>query len=404
MDLSKTIEIQKQIRENSANIQNYFKDLSEWQKEINTKDKIIDTNFKQKDPKLYNTIEASKTETQIESTVNKNAEIKERLKRDVNSVKDYYNHWDKFDVDAEVELIDKDGKGLQNSKLSKMIKSETSKAAKNSSVVITNNRILKSDSEDYIEKLKNEANAYFAIKNFNKSIELYNSALELIDKDKTGRYDKLKLVIYNNKGNAYLKQNLFKEAIINFNTVLSLDSRNTKALFRRGHCYMRLDQFNLAYNDFQLAKESGKTADENEMKLIQENIEQCIKDINSVILKEKRRMEKFEHDDRTKFKKVKIMEICSEDFKDGFVKESLTNNSHNNATNNSIIANAKTKENNSETKKVTYKEPKISNEEITKFIYDYTKENLTASSFKFALRNFKSSQEKIEFLKVNFLS
>jgi tetratricopeptide (TPR) repeat protein len=377
MEYKKSIEIQKQIRENSTSIQDYFKDLLDWQKEINAKDKLINTNFKSKVPKTYNTIETSKDDKDENSDNNKL--IKENLKRDVNSIKDYYNQWDKFNLDEELATIDGSN---ENTKLKKMMKSETSKASKNSNITITNKRVL-SNSEDYIDKLKNEANAYFAIKNFNKSIELYNSALELIGKDTSGKYDKAMLVIFNNKGNSYLKQNLFKEAINDFNIVLAHDKRNTKALFRRGYCYMRLEQFNLAFGDFVLAKEY--TENDSEVKLIKDNIEQCVKEMNSVIIKEKKKLERFEYDDKTKFKKIKIYEVSAESFGQ-IVKPSEK------VVSVEVI-----------TKKPQNK-PTISHEEIIKFVYDFTKENLTASSFKYALRNFKNVSEKTEFLKVAVLN
>lgn len=46
--------------------------------------------------------------------------------------------------------------------------------------------------------------------------------------------------------------------------------------------------------------------------------------------------------------------------------------------------------------------PNINKEELLKFVYDLTSQNLTASSFKYAFRNLKNNQkEKEEYLLVN---
>jgi tetratricopeptide (TPR) repeat protein len=373
MDPYKSLHVQKQIMDNSKSINEYYKDLMNWQKQISLKDKIIKDNFKEKE-KFENTEEN-----------NSNSKIKENLKRDVNSIKDYYNHWDKFDVDQELNLIDNNNDN-DNSKLKKMMANEKSTAKINSQVTITSNRIL--SNEGIIDKLKNEANAYFAIKNYNKSIELYNSVLNLIEKENNSKYDKVKIVVLNNMGNAYLKKNLFKEAINEFDKVIRGDEKNFKALYRRGLCYLRLHQ---PVNGLRDLKESLKYISdncENEKKIIEENIDECIKNINTIIIKERNRFGRFEHSDNTNFNKVKIYEMNLEENKgDILIGKSPNVKDESKAT---------------ETFKLT--NVTIKDEEIVKFVYDITKENLTSSSFKYGLRNLKSLSEKEEYLSVYYIN
>jgi tetratricopeptide (TPR) repeat protein len=367
MDPYKSLHVQKQIMDNSKSINEYYKDLMNWQKEISQKDKIIKDNFKGKE-NFENTEQNSS-----------NSEIKENLKRDVNSIKDYYNHWDKFDVDQELNLIDKD---TDNSKLKKMMANEKSNAKINSQVIITSNRMI--SNEGNIDKLKNEANAYFAIKNYNKSIELYNSVLTLIEKENNSKYDKVRIVVLNNMGNAYLKKNLFKEAINEFDKVIRDDEKNFKALYRRGLCYLRLDQ---PVNGLRDLKESLKYISdncENEKKIIEDNIDECIKNINTIITKERNRLGRFEHSDNTNFNKVKIYEMNLEENKGNLV----------------IGKSEKPKDEPKITERFKIANVTIKDEDIVKFVYDITKENLTSSSFKYGLRNLKSLLEKEEYLSV----
>jgi tetratricopeptide (TPR) repeat protein len=376
MDQYQSLLIQKQIRDNSKSVNEYYNDLMQWQREISQKDKIIKDNFKGKEI-FYN-------EEQNINSISNNTEIKEKLKRDVNSIKEYYNQWDKFNVDEELNTIEKDNDKDSNTKLKKMIANEKSTAKLNSQITITSSRFM--SNEGYIDKLKNEANAYFAIKNYNKSIELYNSVLQLIERENNSNYDRVKIVVLNNKGNSYLKLNLFKEAIKEFDKVINVDERNFKALFRRGSCYLKLDQ---PVNGLKDLEESLKyiTGDcENEKKIIEENIDLCVKNINTITGKEKNRLSRFEHSDSTNFNKVKIYEINLEDNnKEDIIIGKLAKNK--------IEPNVDKKIN-----KTTF--VTIKDEEILKFVYDITKEKITSSSFKYALRNLKSLPEKEEYLSV----
>jgi tetratricopeptide (TPR) repeat protein len=372
MDQYQSLLVQKQIRDNSKSINEYYKDLMQWQKEIAQKDKLIKDNFKGKE-NFYN--------EEQNDDISKNAEIKEKLKRDVNSIKDYYNHWDKFNVDEELNIIDKDKDS--NSKLKKMIANEKSTAKLNAQVTITSNRIL--SNEGCINKMKNEANAYFAIKNYNKSIELYNSVLSLIEKENNSKYDKMRIVVLNNKGNSYLKLSLYKEAINEFDKVVKEDNENFKAFFRRGICYLKLEQPVNGLRDLQESLKYIRGDCENDKKIIEENIDECIKNINTIISKERTRLGKFEYSDNVNFNKVKIYEMNLDENKDIVIGKSVKK----------IKEEPKLEKTNNKPTNVALKE-----EEIIKFVYDITKENLTSSSFKYGLRNLKSITEKEEYLSV----
>ena len=76
MDPLKSLQIQKQIRENNLSINEYYKDLLNWQKDISKKDKIIVDNFKIK--------EKSNEESEIKNSEPvkiQNQIDKEKLKR-----------------------------------------------------------------------------------------------------------------------------------------------------------------------------------------------------------------------------------------------------------------------------------------------------------------------------------
>ena len=87
----KLIEIQKNIRENSQNIQEYFKDLYNWEKDIVVKDNKLRGIESQATSSVVNEIpKVIKKEDKITS--------EDKLKRDKDSIKYFYDRWDKFKI------------------------------------------------------------------------------------------------------------------------------------------------------------------------------------------------------------------------------------------------------------------------------------------------------------------
>jgi len=126
-----TIFLQKQIMENSKSINEYFKDLYDWEKDISKRDKIVKgESIKNPIPINKNLIKQETENSNKKENINeenntiKNRENKEdkntKLKRDTTSMKDYYKEWDKFKVDSEEEKSDSENdkpkkpKGMNN--------------------------------------------------------------------------------------------------------------------------------------------------------------------------------------------------------------------------------------------------------------------------------------------------
>ena len=105
--------LQRQIMDNSRNINDYYRDFESWVDEMNSKDKII-SNIKSQEPEKKPIInEDAELELKREK-IRKAKELakQNKLKRDGNSIKDYYDNWDR--VNEEDELIDVDSKISMN--------------------------------------------------------------------------------------------------------------------------------------------------------------------------------------------------------------------------------------------------------------------------------------------------
>ena len=92
----KAILLQRQIMDNSRNINEYYRDFESWVDEMNNKDKII-SNIKSKEPEKKAIIN---DEAELELKKEKIRKAKElakanKLKRDGNSIKYYYDNWDR---------------------------------------------------------------------------------------------------------------------------------------------------------------------------------------------------------------------------------------------------------------------------------------------------------------------
>ena len=122
----KAFMIQKQVMENSRNINEYYKDFEAWVTEMNNKDKII-SNIKSKEPEKE-IIKNDENEKQLNlEKIRKAKELAKanKLKRDGNSIKDYYDNWDR--VNADDELIDVESRINMNTPTTKELYDEKKK-------------------------------------------------------------------------------------------------------------------------------------------------------------------------------------------------------------------------------------------------------------------------------------
>lgn len=400
MDLSKSIAIQRQIMENSKNLNKYYEEFDDWISEMNKKDKIVSQ------IKSTETQNSKKTDKKLESTINSKEDIKnkekkvnddkfKKYKRDGNSIKDYYDNWDKVDFDE--DLVDVDSKVIMNTN-SNLTPQQLYDANKKSSlgqnlqIKIQNNRnTFAFGINNQIEKLKKEADGYFFIKNYNRSFELYSHAISLLKEDNIDKYG---INLYNNRGNCQIKLQNYKMGIPDFEKVLSIDKNNIKALFRRGICYKGLEKYNLAFEDFSTAYNLSIIEEEKEM--VKNELNKVIDYINQYIVKERKKAQNFIYKENLKYNKIKIYDFPNIDcIKDSYIFNGIPENKTNVESKSKEEINNKEKEN-QETIKKTVKEKEkvkivnkdvIKKEEINKFIYEVVENKISASAFKYAFRN-----------------
>ena len=431
----KAILLQKQIMDNSRNINEYYKDFESWVEDMNKKDNKL-LNIQSQEPKKEVIINE---DAEIELKKEKIRKAKElarqnKLKRDGNSIKDYYDNWDRVNEDD--ELIDVESKITMDTKSNEEIiknlynEKQKSNAEKNVSISIKNNRNIRNNLKkskitdeitERIEKLKKESNINYLIENYNKSIELYTYAIELLPKLNKNNVEENKTMainLYNNRGNCQIKMKNYKVGIKDFTKVLNIDPNNLKGLYRRGLCYLNIDKYNLAFDDLLKAYEIAKEG--NEKDAIKKELNNVVSKINSTIAKERKKMTNFIFNENAEFIKVKINDLPSakvlrdtDNLISVQIKDKNKNNKNeeeknNDEKNNNKNIKNKNKENEKESSfnisKTNYKEKKIlKKEDIRQFIYDNQMSNISASSFKYAFKNFGNdiTAKKEYLLKIN---
>lgn len=287
-----------------------MKDLNYWEKEIDSKDTMLrkeNKNF----PKYESLIVQSEKEKNEISNEKKyksenNKKIIESLKRDKNSIKNFYDQWDKFNIDEEIREIEESSNDLKNEKSEKIVPSiikqnnlilnkknvnngnndnNTDNSVTISNVSETRNQI--NDPFYFLEVLKREANTYFKLKNYYKSIDLLNQALSLIEKtqntysDDIATNDELKIKMNNlnfqlhsNRGNSYLKINSYKESLADLKKAFNINNKDVKVIYRLAFVYFKLmiydNSITLINYLYNLVDKSLLSIGENELNLFKE--------------------------------------------------------------------------------------------------------------------------------------
>ena len=173
----KAILLQRQIMDNSRNINEYYKDFENLVEDMNKKDNKL-LKIKSKEPEKQVIInEEAELELKKEKFIKARELARQnKLKRDGNSIKDYYDNQDK--VNEEDELIDVESKISMNSTSNKDIiknlynEKQKSNAEKNVNIYIKSNRNINrnhlnnkivDEITELIEKLKKESNINYLI-------------------------------------------------------------------------------------------------------------------------------------------------------------------------------------------------------------------------------------------------
>uniref|UniRef100_G1SHA2 RNA polymerase II-associated protein 3 n=1 Tax=Oryctolagus cuniculus TaxID=9986 RepID=G1SHA2_RABIT len=221
---NKTVELQLQVKQNAEELQDFMRDLENWEKDIKQKDlelrrqngvpeeilpPIRNGSFRKK--KKGKAKEASK-KTKEENTKNR--------------IKSYdYEAWAKLDVDSILEELDKED-GTQDS-VSQESESEEDGIRVDSQKALT---------------LKEKGNKYFKQGKYDEAIECYTKGMDA---------DPYNPVLPTNRASAYFRLKKFAVAESDCNLAIALNRSYAKAYARRGAARSALQKLEEAKKDYE---------------------------------------------------------------------------------------------------------------------------------------------------------
>ncbi|KAH0539309.1 RNA polymerase II-associated protein 3 [Cotesia glomerata] len=215
MNEDKSIEIQKQVRDNSSDLRTEFLDMKYWEEKM-----------KKAEAELTNTADDSH---QILPPVRKkkSSRIKSKTKENgtkAKRIKSYdYSAWDNFDADKACEEIEKENES-EDSGDENLSKEELEK---------------KYD-EALVQKVL--GNKYVTEKKWDKAMACYNEAIKIFPYD---------AVFYSNRALCHLKMDNLYSAESDCTAALQHDEHYVKAYHRRATARMALKQYKEAISDLE---------------------------------------------------------------------------------------------------------------------------------------------------------
>lgn len=280
---------QKQIRENTLELQEYLKDLKQWETRVKEKDKNLKSQSQDNVSNLppvrgrgevvrrHEVSHTQSTNGGIEVSQKRHMETKtgrsvEDKSRPITAAKHTYDHvhdkWDKFDVDAALKEVDEEGLSVstnfQEEKKKKKVQvaskpvdhsggpafmsapQASQKPTAKPGISTGFSSVFKSQLSDVFVDATSEkemGNKFFKEKKFVQAIECYSRSVAL----------QPSAVSYANRAMAYIKIRRFKEAESDCTEALALDDRYIKAYSRRGTARKELGNYLGAVADAEFA-------------------------------------------------------------------------------------------------------------------------------------------------------
>jgi len=214
MDLDNSILMQKQVRDNSEDLQSEFLDLKNWEEQM-----------KRKEQEILNERNGQQTIPPVRSKTKKKCAVKKN-KESTNSkrIKSYdYVSWDKFDVDNACKQIDNGEKS-----------DESSEEPLSQEELEKNHR----QALEY----KQQGNDFVKQKKWDKAIASYSEAIKIFPYD---------AIFYANRALCHLKRDNLYSAEADCSSAIQLDNTYVKAYHRRVTARLGLKQYEEAMKDVQ---------------------------------------------------------------------------------------------------------------------------------------------------------
>nr|XP_045009131.1 RNA polymerase II-associated protein 3 [Jaculus jaculus]XP_045009132.1 RNA polymerase II-associated protein 3 [Jaculus jaculus]XP_045009133.1 RNA polymerase II-associated protein 3 [Jaculus jaculus]XP_045009134.1 RNA polymerase II-associated protein 3 [Jaculus jaculus]XP_045009135.1 RNA polymerase II-associated protein 3 [Jaculus jaculus] len=224
MTSSKAIELQLQVKQNAEELQDFMRDLENWEKDIKQKDMELRRQSGVPEENLPpvrngNFRKKKKGKAKVSSRKTKEENTKNRIKS-------YdYEAWAKLDVDSILDELDKEDS--THDSVSQESESEEDG--------------IRVDSQKALA-LKEKGNKYFKQGKYDEAIECYTKGMDA---------DPYNPVLPTNRASAYFRLKKFAVAESDCNLAVALNRNYTKAYTRRGAARLALQKLEDAKKDYE---------------------------------------------------------------------------------------------------------------------------------------------------------
>ncbi|XP_051974318.1 RNA polymerase II-associated protein 3 [Xyrauchen texanus] len=245
MSANKALELQMQMRQNAEDLQNYMKDLDNWEEEIKRKDQQLVTGNTDETQKPLPPVR-NKDYTNTKKRGKRQTTKGDGGQKETQRIKSYdYQAWDKFDVDKTLEAMDTAESPVQSNE---------------------------SDSErvhvdgDLALAEKEKGNELFKDGQYDRAVECYTRGMDA---------DPYNPVLPTNRAACFCRMKKFAVAESDCNLAIALDSKYVKAYARRGAARAALKNHRGALDDYEmvLKLDSGNLEAQNEIKKLKQVLE-----------------------------------------------------------------------------------------------------------------------------------
>lgn len=296
-----SIDIQKQIKDNATSVSDFFSDLYKWTEEQEKEEKRREIRLTASQvgvnearaklaKKPVDVAPGAAEKPPIRNAPGNEAgdERSDPIRRDGNAMAQYYNDWDQYDPDAEVDKIDDEAFQQQSAEraarqaekdriLDEMAlkpngdRSRTSTARPRVKVSVRRSG-RKVAPVDLAAPRKDEANRLFGTGRYREAIASYTAALDCLDKyeppdqvkeNNGGAIDDccgqekeaidLKVALLANRALACFKLEDWRECVVDASEALRFEATHHKATLRRGFALARMKRWGAAAKDLDRA-------------------------------------------------------------------------------------------------------------------------------------------------------
>ncbi|XP_066989271.1 RNA polymerase II-associated protein 3-like isoform X2 [Macrobrachium rosenbergii] len=233
-NLAPSIRLQKEIKENSLEVQDFIADLRKWEKDVKEKEECREGQGRNED---FPPVRCRKPDGSTRNIVTDNRKRKEEREPDMKKkerISSYdYAAWDRFDVDKALESSSSDD--------DKELSSETSESQTTETNSQSSYKTPSLSKKERAVKLKDEGNKHYSDSRLEDAVAKYTQGMAL---------DPTNPILPANRAMAYIKLEKYEAAEVDCSRCLKLDPSYIKAYLRRGTSRLKLGKIQRATEDF----------------------------------------------------------------------------------------------------------------------------------------------------------